>query len=102
MQNYDAILIDSNTALIDNPLLTCRNINSIYKQPTRIILDNKDTLSLTLNIFDSTLPGKTILVTTSLCYPDHLKELKELNIHTIITKTSQKNQISIFLIYSIS
>ncbi len=57
----DAILIGTNTALIDNPQLT----NRLYfgKSPIRIVLDRNLTLPKNLHIFDNQL--KTIIVTNS-------------------------------------
>ncbi|AIL65933.1 Riboflavin biosynthesis protein RibD [Rickettsiales bacterium Ac37b] len=94
-KSCDAILIGSNTALIDNPKLTYRNKEPIDRHPTRIILDTKGKLPLSLNIFDPALPGKTILVTTNLCNQNYLKSLTQNNIETLIAETNHLNQISL-------
>ena len=48
--NVDAVLIGRQTAFIDNPSLTVRNVEGI--NPKRIILDTNRTLPLDLNIFN--------------------------------------------------
>lgn len=49
-----AILVGTNTAQTDNPLLTCRKW--FGKNPIRIVLDQHLRLSKTLNIFDTSAP----------------------------------------------
>ncbi len=65
-QQVDAVLIGANTARVDNPQLTARphNATSSIKQPLRIILSTQKTLPTDLTIFDSNLPGKTLIATT--------------------------------------
>lgn len=64
-QFVDAILIGSNTAIIDNPQLTVRLENTlVLKQPIRIILTGTQLLPLHLKVLSGDLPGKTIIVTT--------------------------------------
>jgi diaminohydroxyphosphoribosylaminopyrimidine deaminase / 5-amino-6-(5-phosphoribosylamino)uracil reductase len=43
---YDAILIGSNTARIDDPLLTIRKAPAPIRPPTRVVLDSDATLSI--------------------------------------------------------
>lgn len=64
-EQVDAILIGANTATQDNPQLTARLNDSTHaKQPIRIVLSSQGNLPTDLKIFDATLPGKTIVVTT--------------------------------------
>ena len=62
-QSVDAIVIGSRTAIQDDPLLTVRH-TKIIKHPLRFVLASKGDLPFTLKCFDSTLPAKTIVVTT--------------------------------------
>ncbi len=50
----DAILIGTNTALLDNPSLTVRSWHG--RQPVRVVIDRKLKLPHTLNIFSDGLP----------------------------------------------
>ncbi|MBU0600533.1 bifunctional diaminohydroxyphosphoribosylaminopyrimidine deaminase/5-amino-6-(5-phosphoribosylamino)uracil reductase RibD [bacterium] len=59
----DAIIIGKNTALIDNPLLTTRLVKG--KNPIRIVLDSKGSLSPNLNLFKNK-EAQTIVATTEL------------------------------------
>lgn len=65
-QSVDAILVGANTARLDNPQLTVRDV-AVVKQPLRIVLTSEGALPLDLNLFDSMLPGKTLIVTTKKC-----------------------------------
>lgn len=63
----DAILIGVNTAISDNPKLTTRlpaELGIPNRQPLRIILDSRGRAPLDLHLFDSRLPGQTLVVTT--------------------------------------
>jgi diaminohydroxyphosphoribosylaminopyrimidine deaminase / 5-amino-6-(5-phosphoribosylamino)uracil reductase len=55
-----AILIGTNTALLDNPKLNARDFSG--KNPTRIILDQHLRLSVDLKVFDQSIP--TIILTS--------------------------------------
>ncbi|MBI5448023.1 MAG: bifunctional diaminohydroxyphosphoribosylaminopyrimidine deaminase/5-amino-6-(5-phosphoribosylamino)uracil reductase RibD [Gammaproteobacteria bacterium] len=60
----DAILVGAKTACLDNPHLTVRYAEKIQKQPLRIVLTTRAELPSNLHLFDPTLPGKTLIVTT--------------------------------------
>ena len=62
----DAILIGAATARQDNPILTTRYTASHLppKQPIRIVATTSGKLPRSLNLFDHTLPAKTIVATT--------------------------------------
>lgn len=49
-----SILVGTNTACLDNPSLTTRNWYG--KTPTRIVIDRKNQLPKTLNLFDGSYP----------------------------------------------
>lgn len=51
-QQVDAILIGSNTAIIDNPRLTARHGKNIKKQPLRIVLTNRNKPPDSLSLFN--------------------------------------------------
>lgn len=94
-KQVDAIIIGANTAMTDNPQLTARTHNN-KKHPLRILLSSKGELSLDLAVFDKNLPGKTLVVTTSLAKADKLQEFQDNNIEVIITKPNQEQQVDIY------
>jgi len=59
----DAILIGSNTAVKDNPLLTARRPGS-RKQPVRIVLDSRLKISVKSRLIKSSRSSKVIVATT--------------------------------------
>ncbi len=66
-REVDAILVGANTAIRDDPLLTARlnkQPEDDENQPLRIIVSSQNTLPLNLKVFDTTLPGKTLIATT--------------------------------------
>ena len=58
----DAILVGSNTARLDNPRLTTR-VGPRRRNPTRVVLDARLQLPLTLQLFQSPLAARTIVAT---------------------------------------
>ena len=63
----DAIMIGKNTAIIDNPELTVREV--IGNSPKRIILDTNRTLPLNLKVFKNQ-KSKTIIVCSNKLFND--------------------------------
>ncbi len=59
-KNVDAILVGKNTVNIDNPLLTVRYVKG--KNPIRVILDSKGSLSLKSKVILTAKKTPTILV----------------------------------------
>ncbi len=59
-KNVDAILVGKNTVNIDNPLLTVRYVKG--KNPIRIILDSKGSLSMKSKVINTAKETPTILV----------------------------------------
>ncbi|MBP9726544.1 MAG: bifunctional diaminohydroxyphosphoribosylaminopyrimidine deaminase/5-amino-6-(5-phosphoribosylamino)uracil reductase RibD [Gammaproteobacteria bacterium] len=84
----DAILIGYKTALMDNPQLTTRFFNEglEIRHPMRFILDSKGHLPLSLKIFSTELPGKTIVVSTEQSSCEWRNQFKKNNIEVWILK----------------
>ncbi len=59
---YDAVLIGSNTAIVDNPGLDVRMVTG--RNPKRVVLDSSLSLPLKLNILKQDESNRTIIVTT--------------------------------------
>lgn len=83
----DAILIGAETARRDNPSLTVRYVSPpIIKHPLRVILSSRGALPCSLHLFDPSLPGQTLVVTTDLCDPAWFEMMQKQ-----ITETKQNN-----------
>lgn len=77
-EQVDAILIGSNTAVQDDPLLTARNTDNKGKHPIRIVVSSTGRLPASLKIFDQQMPAKTWVVTasnTSVLFDEHIEVL---------------------------
>lgn len=96
----DAILVGTNTALIDNPQLT----NRLYfgKSPIRIVLDRNLTLPKNLHIFDN--QEKTIIITNSANVEPATLNIEywsipfEQNFLSILLKTLHNQKITTLLV----
>jgi len=78
----DAILIGRNTVTLDDPLLTVRF--SKGKNPIRIILDSRGTISEKSKILQTSHKVKTIIVVSKKISNKNLKKLKNFPIEIII------------------
>ncbi len=76
-----AIMVGTNTVRMDNPLLTARLWPG--KNPTRIVVDEKNTLPHTLNLFNSEAPT-LVLNTTDV--GDWMKIFYENNLQSVIVE----------------
>lgn len=94
-QEVDAIIVGAQTAIADQPQLTVRNpaahIHGEPAHPLRIVLDSKGRVPVSNALFNSSLPGKTIIVTTDAMPKLHQKELAEQNIEVISLPCSSTN-----------
>ena len=59
----DAILVGTETVLKDDPRLTCRLKTRAVKHPSRIILDRKNRIPITANVFKNSRSQKVVYVT---------------------------------------
>ncbi|MFO7526329.1 MAG: bifunctional diaminohydroxyphosphoribosylaminopyrimidine deaminase/5-amino-6-(5-phosphoribosylamino)uracil reductase RibD [Ignavibacteriaceae bacterium] len=90
---YDAVLIGTQTAVIDDPQLTVRHVEG--RNPYRIVLDSRLKLRTDLNIFRNNHDSRTIVVTSKT--GEHKKrkiaELKKLGINIIVVKKNHNDKI---------
>ena len=86
----DAIIIGKNTLNQDNPLLTVRHVPG--KNPTRIIIDSKGTISPKSKIIQTAHKVSTIIVTTEKISKKNYLRLINNSIEVII---SGKNHVSL-------
>ena len=85
----DAILIGKNTLLQDNPLLTVRHTKG--KNPTRIILDSKGTISKNSKIIKTSDKIPTIIAVSKKITKVNLSKLKKLPVEIIISGENSVN-----------
>jgi len=89
----DAILVGKNTVLIDDPLLTVRHTKG--KNPIRIILDSKGTISKNSKIIQTSNKVPTIIAVSNQISKSNLDKLKKFPVEIIVTG---KNSINIKLL----
>ena len=85
----DAILIGKNTVNKDNPLLTVRYTKG--KNPIRIILDSKGTISNDSKILQTSNEVSTIIVVSKKITKKNLQKLKNYPVEIIIIGKNQVN-----------
>jgi len=78
----DAILIGKNTAKIDDPLLSARNINK--KNPVRIILDSNATISTSSRILKTCSKIPTIIAVSKRAQKKNLQRLEKFPVQIIV------------------
>ena len=88
---YDAVLIGSRTARLDNPNLTVRLVEG--RNPYRVILDSALSLPLELNVFSDKFTDKTIVFTSvnSLkAKKEKIEKLNSLGIEVLTAKSMRR------------
>lgn len=85
----DAILVGKNTVLRDNPLLTVRHIKG--KNPIRIVLDSKGSISKNSNILQTSNKIPTIIAVSKIISKSNLKKLQRFPVEVIITGKKSVN-----------
>ncbi|MFQ5496945.1 MAG: 2,5-diamino-6-(ribosylamino)-4(3H)-pyrimidinone 5'-phosphate reductase [Nitrosopumilus sp.] len=86
----DAILVGKNTISVDNPLLTVRHTRG--KNPIRIILDSKGTVSKNSKILQTSNKVPTTIVVSKKISKTNLEKLRTFPVEIIITG---KNSVDI-------
>lgn len=97
----DAILVGRGTALADNPRLTTRlenmgqydGQNLIPSHPLRVILDSYGSLPTSLQLFDPTLPGQTLVATTPRASQRWLEQLNEQGVMSVVLPADVNGQV---------
>ena len=87
--SVDAILIGKNTASRDNPLLTVRHVKG--KNPIRIVLDSKGTISKTSKILQSSNKVPTIIAISKKITKKNLEKLEKFPVEIISTGNDSVN-----------
>lgn len=79
----DAILVGKNTVLCDNPMLTVRHIKG--KNPIRIILDSKGSISKNSKILQTSNQIPTIIAVSKIISKSNLEKLQRFPVEVVIT-----------------
>ena len=87
--SVDAILIGKNTVSRDNPLLTVRHVKG--KNPIRIVLDSKGTISKTSKILQSSNKVPTIIAISKKITKKNLEKLEKFPVEIISTGNDSVN-----------
>lgn len=74
---YDAILVGIGTVKADNPSLTCRLPRGVGRDPVRIIVDSRLSISLEARVLNSDSPARTIIAVTSKVSPERIRLLEK-------------------------
>jgi len=85
----DAILVGKNTVAVDDPLLTVRHTKG--KNPIRIVLDSKGTLSDKSKILQTSDKIKTIIVVSKKITKSNNNRLSKFPVELIVTGESSVN-----------
>ena len=90
----DAIVVGTETVIKDNPDLTCRLGNKSIKNPVRIILDRRNRIPLSVNVFKNGLSQRIICVAGSDVSKARQKSLAQKGIE-VLKSPSGKNGFKI-------
>lgn len=84
--HVDAIMAGTETVLKDNPRLTCRLKTGTVKHPVRIVLDRRNRVPLTANIFKNSCSQSVIYVTGPDISSTRRKALAKQNVEILISR----------------
>ncbi len=80
---HDAILVGSNTALVDDPDLTCRIEGLEYRSPVRVVADGRLRLPLTSKLVVTAKATPTCILTSAKGPKERRKAFKDLGVDLI-------------------
>ena len=92
---YDAVLIGSETARIDNPKLTVRMVEG--RNPYRVVLDSSLKLKSDLNLFKSNSDNKTIVITSekNKSKLKKINQLEKLGVKVLFVKSDAQGRMQL-------
>ena len=92
---YDAVLIGSETARIDNPKLTVRMVEG--RNPYRVVLDSSLKLKSDLNLFKINSDNKTIVITSekNKSKLKKINQLEKLGVKVLFVKSDAQGRMQL-------
>jgi diaminohydroxyphosphoribosylaminopyrimidine deaminase / 5-amino-6-(5-phosphoribosylamino)uracil reductase len=90
---YDAVLVGANTIKVDNPLLTVREVKG--RNPIRIIIDGKLSISLNSKVLNNNEPNKTWIFTSKNSNQKKLRQIKNKGVKVFSVKTAADGRINL-------
>jgi diaminohydroxyphosphoribosylaminopyrimidine deaminase/5-amino-6-(5-phosphoribosylamino)uracil reductase len=95
---YDAVLIGSETARIDNSKLTVRMVDG--RNPFRVVLDSNLKLKSDLNLFKNNSDNKTIVITSekSKSKLKKINQLEKLGVDILFVKTDNQGRLQLKIV----
>jgi diaminohydroxyphosphoribosylaminopyrimidine deaminase/5-amino-6-(5-phosphoribosylamino)uracil reductase len=73
---YDAIMVGIGTVVADNPSLTCRLSDGNGRDPVRVIVDSKLSISLEAQVLHLNSPAPTFVATTARASKDRIEAVE--------------------------
>ena len=86
---FDAVMIGSNTARVDDPILTVRHAPQPIRPPIRIVLDSRATLSLDSALLSSVHEGPVWVVCGSGASVQKVEDLERAGARPIVLHTAR-------------
>jgi diaminohydroxyphosphoribosylaminopyrimidine deaminase / 5-amino-6-(5-phosphoribosylamino)uracil reductase len=86
---FDAVMIGSNTARVDDPILTIRHAPAPIRPPIRIVLDSNASLSLDSALLSSVNEGPVWLVCGSGASVEKVEDLERAGARPIVLHTAR-------------
>lgn len=86
---FDAVMIGSNTARVDDPILTIRHAPAPIRPPIRIVLDSNASLSPTGALAESVNQGPVWVVCGTSAPVDRVENLERAGIRPIVVHTAE-------------
>ena len=96
-RQVDAILVGAGTAIADDPMLTARQRDGALHahQPVRILLDSRGRTPLRARLFQSHLPAKTVVATTSAMPSARREILTAMGVEVIVLPADSDGHVEV-------
>jgi len=98
----DAIVVGAGTVTADDPALTTRLPDELAgdggpHHPLRVVVDGRGSSPLTARVFDPSLPGRTLVVTTAAASPEWLSGLAERDVELVTCGEGPELRLDVLL-----
>lgn len=92
---YDAVMVGTETAILDNPSLTCRLPGLAEKSPMRIVVDSRLRLPLTADLVVTATKCPTLIVTLSGGDKNRVRAFKEAGVKLIEIAAGEDGRVDL-------